>query len=52
MTTDRYASILAGADAIAADAASTLTAMQRGALNVSRKSLRDVVTEADVASET
>ena len=48
---DRYTSILAGAEAIAADAASTLTAMQRGALNVSRKSLRDVVTEADLASE-
>src|SRR5512140_3329567 len=47
----RYAEILAGAQAIAADAATTLGAMQRGALNVSRKSLRDVVTEADLASE-
>jgi myo-inositol-1(or 4)-monophosphatase len=46
-----YAKILAGAQAIAADAASTLSAMQRGSLNVSRKSLRDVVTEADLASE-
>jgi myo-inositol-1(or 4)-monophosphatase len=51
MTGDRYAAILAGAEAIAADAASTLVAMQRGALNVARKSLRDVVTEADLASE-
>ena len=47
----RYADILAGATAIAADAASTLCTMQRGALGVSRKSLRDVVTEADLASE-
>ena len=48
---ERYAEILAGAEAIAAEAASTLRAMQRGSLNVSRKSLRDVVTEADLASE-
>ena len=47
----RYAEILAGAQAIAADAASALSAMQRNPLGVSRKSLRDVVTEADLASE-
>ena len=47
----RYAEILAGAEAIAAEAAATLGAMQQHSLNVSRKSLRDVVTEADLASE-
>lgn len=47
----RYAEILQGAEAIAARAAERLRAMQGGALDVSRKDLRDVVTEADLASE-
>ena len=51
MNAARYAGILAGAEAIAAQAARTLRAMQRGALDVSRKTLRDVVTQADLASE-
>ena len=49
--TTQYATILAGAEAIAAEAAATLRAMQHSALNVSRKSLRDVVTAADLESE-
>jgi myo-inositol-1(or 4)-monophosphatase len=51
MSDARYSELLAGAEAIASRAAATLRDMQRGALNVSRKSLRDVVTEADLASE-
>lgn len=47
----RYAKILDGAEAIAARAAERLRAMQGGALDVSRKDLRDVVTQADLASE-
>jgi myo-inositol-1(or 4)-monophosphatase len=47
----RYAGILAGAEAIAAQAAEVLRAMQGGDLQVNRKALRDVVTEADLASE-
>jgi myo-inositol-1(or 4)-monophosphatase len=47
----RYAEILRGAEAIAERAAETLSAMRGRALEVSRKELRDVVTEADLASE-
>jgi len=47
----RYAGILAGAEAIAAQAAEALRAMQGGDLQVNRKALRDVVTGADLASE-
>ncbi len=46
-----YAEILRGAVAIAADAAATLTRMRAGPRDVSRKELRDVVTDADLASE-
>jgi len=49
--TSRYAELLRGAEAIAARAAQTLCAMRDGALDVSRKELRDVVTAADLASE-
>ena len=47
----RYAGILAGAEAIAAQAAEALRAMQGGDLRVNKKALRDVVTDADLASE-
>ncbi|HEV8500299.1 MAG TPA: inositol monophosphatase [Casimicrobiaceae bacterium] len=50
-TPARYAALLAGTEAIAAQAAQTLCAMQGRALDVSRKELRDVVTDADLASE-
>lgn len=43
--------ILAGAEAIAARAAQTLVAMHDQPHDVARKQLRDVVTEADLASE-
>jgi myo-inositol-1(or 4)-monophosphatase len=43
--------LLGGAEAIAARAAATLTAMRGTTLDVTRKELRDVVTEADLASE-
>ena len=46
-----YAHILRGATAIADQAAATLVRMQGGPHNVSRKELRDVVTDADLASE-
>ena len=51
MTGARYAEILRGAEAIAECAAETLSAMRGRALAVNRKELRDVVTEADLASE-
>ena len=51
MTISRYAGILRGAEAIAARAAETLIAMRGRSLDVSRKELRDVVTESDLASE-
>ena len=51
MTGSRYAEILRGAETIAERAAETLRAMRGRALEVSRKELRDVVTEADLASE-
>jgi myo-inositol-1(or 4)-monophosphatase len=51
MTPLRYAEILRGAEAIAERAAETLSAMRGRALDVSRKELRDVVTEADLAAE-
>ena len=51
MTDARYATILRGADAIAARAADALTAMRGGPLDVTRKELRDVVTAADLAAE-
>ena len=47
----RYQSLLASAEAIAAQAARTLSAMQSRSLDVNRKELRDVVTAADLASE-
>ena len=47
----RYRELLAGAEDIAARAAQTLVAMQARPLDVARKELRDVVTEADLASE-
>ncbi len=47
----RYLDILAGAEAIAARAALTLLEMRERPLEVTRKQLRDVVTEADLASE-
>ncbi len=47
----RYAEILRGAEAIALRAAEILTAMRGSALEVNRKELRDIVTEADLASE-
>ncbi|HEY3177505.1 MAG TPA: inositol monophosphatase [Casimicrobiaceae bacterium] len=51
MTASRYAKILRGAESIAERAAETLSAMHGRAIDVSRKELRDVVTEADLASE-
>ena len=47
----RWLEILAGAEAIAARAAATLLAMRERPLEVARKQLRDVVTQADLASE-
>jgi len=47
----RYRRLLAGAEDIAARAAQTLVAMHARPLDVARKELRDVVTEADLASE-
>jgi myo-inositol-1(or 4)-monophosphatase len=49
--TARYLELLRGAEAIAARAAATLGSMRGSALDVTRKELRDVVTEADLASE-
>src|SRR3954453_555628 len=46
-----YEEILRGAVNIAADAAATLTRMRSGPRHVNRKELRDVVTDADLASE-
>lgn len=51
MSASRYADILRGAEAIAARAARTLTDRRGSALDVSRKEARDVVTDADLASE-
>jgi myo-inositol-1(or 4)-monophosphatase len=51
MSGSRYADLLRDAEAIAARAAATLTAMRGSTLDVSRKEERDVVTEADLASE-
>lgn len=51
MKVSPYESILSGAEAIAERAAEQLIAMRGRALDVSRKELRDVVTEADLASE-
>ena len=50
-TSSRYAEILRGAEAIAERAAETLSAMRGRSLGVNRKELRDVVTDADLASE-
>ena len=47
----RWLEILAGAEAIAVRAAATLLAMRERPLEVARKQLRDVVTQADLASE-
>ena len=47
----RYRELLAGAESIAARAAKALVAMQSRPLDVARKELRDVVTQADLASE-
>ena len=47
----RHAQMLRGAEAIAAQAAEALTAMRGRLRDVSRKELRDIVTEADLASE-
>ncbi|HXR57380.1 MAG TPA: inositol monophosphatase [Casimicrobiaceae bacterium] len=47
----RYREILSSAEAVAMQAAQTLLAMRDRKLDVSRKELRDVVTEADLASE-
>jgi myo-inositol-1(or 4)-monophosphatase len=49
--TSRYQELLRGAEAIASRAARTLSAMRGGTLDVARKEVRDVVTEADLASE-
>lgn len=49
--TSRYQELLRGAEAIALRAARTLSTMRGGTLDVARKELRDVVTEADLASE-
>ena len=46
-----YAAILDGARDIAAQAAATLVRMQTDTRQVSRKNLRDVVTDADLAAE-
>jgi myo-inositol-1(or 4)-monophosphatase len=51
MSGRRHLDILAGAEAIAARAAQTLVAMHDQPHDVARKQLRDVVTEADLASE-
>lgn len=51
MNPSRYAEILRGAEAVAARAAHRLLAMQGEPIRVSRKDLRDVVTEADLAAE-
>lgn len=51
MIAPRHAELLRGAETIAARAADVLCAMRGRALDVSRKELRDVVTEADLASE-
>ena len=51
MNDTRYAEMLRGAELIAKRAAQTLSAMRGRALDVNRKELRDVVTEADLASE-
>ena len=47
----RHLDLLAGAEAIAARAAKALLDMRTQPLDVARKQLRDVVTEADLASE-
>jgi myo-inositol-1(or 4)-monophosphatase len=46
-----HVELLRGAEAIAARAAQTLMAMRGTSIGVTRKELRDVVTEADLASE-
>ena len=51
MTAVRYAEILRGAEAIAERAGTALCAMRGRKLEVSRKEFRDIVTEADLASE-
>ena len=51
MTVASYAQLLRELEAITATAAHTLDEMQCGDLAVNRKELRDVVTDADVASE-
>jgi myo-inositol-1(or 4)-monophosphatase len=51
MQRSRYFEILVGAEAIAARAANTLLEMRERPLEVARKQLRDVVTQADLASE-
>lgn len=43
--------LLAGAEAVVAEAAAKLVAMQNGTLRTERKDLLDIVTEADLASE-
>jgi fructose-1,6-bisphosphatase/inositol monophosphatase family enzyme len=49
--TAKLTRLLHGAEAVMADAAATLVRMQGGPLDVKRKDLLDVVTEADLASE-
>ena len=44
-------SLLAGAEAVVAEAAAKLVAMQGSPLRIERKDLLDIVTEADLASE-
>lgn len=44
-------SLLAGAEAVVAEAAAKLVAMQGSPLRIKRKDLLDIVTEADLASE-
>ncbi|MGH7003451.1 MAG: inositol monophosphatase family protein, partial [Alphaproteobacteria bacterium] len=52
MTLSAYCRLLAGAEDIAERAAAVLTSMQGRQRSVSRKALLDVVTDADIASET
>jgi fructose-1,6-bisphosphatase/inositol monophosphatase family enzyme len=48
---DSLMPLFTGAEAVAAEAAAKLVAMQSGSLQVKRKDLLDIVTEADLASE-
>lgn len=51
MNHSTYADLLERAEAIAGEASSTLARMQSRSLDIDRKERRDVVTEADLASE-